>query len=133
MDTRENAGTRDVTLRINDRIAPEVSLMPKRGKAEVEPGKEIVLRATARDEIGIEKIDLLVDGTRVQTRDIASLLETIQDFKVPIDRDIVLGREVKVQAAVHDAAGNVGGDVAPGDPYRHRQMNDLGESATLDD
>jgi hypothetical protein len=58
--------------------------------------------------MGIEKIDLLVDGRRVHTRDLASLLETIQDFKVPIGKDVALGRELKVQAAVHDVAGNVG-------------------------
>ena len=108
VDTRGNAGSRSVTLRINDRIAPVASLIQPRGKTKVEPGTEIPLMVKASDEIGVEKIDLLVNGELVQSREIASKKETTQHFKLFVSEDVELETDLHVKASVHDAAGNIG-------------------------
>ena len=108
VDAANNTGTRSITLRINDRIAPVVSVAPATGLLQVEPGQLASVQVTASDEVGVRRIDLTVPGITTQSRTITAATQTTQTFEFTVPASLPLGTAIVVNATAQDGAGNSG-------------------------
>ena len=109
LDSRRNAGNRSIHLRINDRIAPVVTLVKNWGDRErVEPGSKASLRVESSDEIGIDRYEIRLAGETLYEKDVDGLKQVNEAFDVVIPKDISLAKELALTAHVQDTSGNIG-------------------------
>jgi hypothetical protein len=105
-DSAGNIGERAITLRIIDRLAPQVQLATVSGSTEIDPGQPAVLRVSATDEVGVTRIELTVTGIGTQSRDIAATVSAVEEFTFAVPVTATPGDIFAAQATVFDAAGN---------------------------
>ena len=109
LDSRNNAGNRSITLRINDRIQPRVTLASNWGDGKrMEPGSKRSLRVDASDEMGVEHYEILLNGQAVFAGDIKPAKQTTLYPEIILPTSISLGTELKLVARARDMAGNTG-------------------------
>ena len=80
VDAANNIGTKIITLSIGDNSPPVVSIATASGILQVAPGEQAEIEVTATDATGVTNVTLDVVGVEMQARDIASTLQTKQNF-----------------------------------------------------
>ncbi|MDJ0848600.1 MAG: Ig-like domain-containing protein [Myxococcota bacterium] len=105
-DTAGIRGSRAITVRLDDVLAPSATLPVD--DIELEPGAETTITVRASDDVGVARLDLELDGVVVESRPLAPVVDTAQDFTITLPDDLAPGSRVAVAATATDAAGNVG-------------------------
>ncbi|MCP4476067.1 MAG: hypothetical protein GY821_16215, partial [Gammaproteobacteria bacterium] len=101
LDTEDNSASEQVSFTVAgtaDTVPPSVSL---EATAEAAPGRTVLLKAEASDNIGVLKVVFYADST-VLTEDIASPYE----FSYTVPETAVPGTVIGFRALAQDFAGN---------------------------
>ncbi len=107
-DSAGNVQTKSISVKVNDRLAPQVGLVA--ATVKVEPGRQVSVQVVATDEVGVTGVTLQPAGLSSQTRQIASTTQTSQLFTFTMPA-VALGTQVAVNATARDQAGNIGNAV----------------------
>ena len=105
VDGAGNSESSSIMLRINDKIAPTVSIVSTTGSLEVEPG-EASIEVTVTDEIGVVSIHVQAGEFIDDTRAISAAVNVTEVFNFTIPEDTAPGTSITVNAFAGDAAGN---------------------------
>jgi hypothetical protein len=104
-DASGRSGERVIALRVRDANPPAVSVVQQNGSVLFEPGKLLLLRVAASDDVGVVRVEVSVPGVPTQARNLtpAASTEQIFSFTAPA---VALGQSLEVRAMALDTAAN---------------------------
>ncbi len=106
-DRAGNEGRRSIAVRINDRIAPTMTLAPAAGVSAVEPGQSVAIHLVADDEIAVTRFDLTAPGLSSSLAIPVSPARHVEhDLVLTVPADQALGSLFTIEASAVDSAGN---------------------------
>jgi hypothetical protein len=104
-DASGRVGERVIALRVRDANPPAVSVVQQNGSEQFEPGKLLLLRVAASDDVGVVRVEVSVPGAPGQARNLASVASTEQIFSFTAPA-LALGQTLEVRATALDTAAN---------------------------
>jgi len=107
-DAAGNAATQPLALRVVDGTPPTLGLSVPGGELDVDPGGQLSVDAAATDDLGVVRIELVLEGQAPQVRTFTATPERTERFTLPIPAVLLPGTTLAVTATAFDAAGNAG-------------------------